>query len=97
MEKKEAAPAEERMERGSLESLPLDYLVLKNILERYRAEDLKVVVQGDREKAEERMIIAKTREIGLNTKMKDSQERKVVVKLTKSLKYVILKIKEIST
>jgi len=77
-----------------LSSLPLDSAMLYNILQQYSIKDLRVVVSGDKNGKEEKQIVEKTKEIGMSVKVKESEEKKVVIKMKQHMKYVVLKIQE---
>ncbi|KAI5184347.1 hypothetical protein NEHOM01_0092 [Nematocida homosporus] len=79
--------------KSPISVLPLDELLLQDLLTNNRLRDLEVSIYGDRKGLEEQAIKKHIRKLGLRPQLKESTEqRHVIVKLKKHLKFVVLKI-----
>lgn len=77
----------------SIEDLPLNQDVLKQVLENNEIKDLEMSIYGKPKGKEEKMIYRKIKEAGMRVRMKEEENRRqVVIKLKRHLKFVILPI-----
>lgn len=87
-----ASPAQKRS-MLSIEDLPLNQDVLKQVLENNEIKDLEMSIYGKPKGKEEKMIYRKIKEAGMRVRMKEEENRRqVVIKLKRHLKFVILPI-----
>lgn len=78
----------------TLEQLPLDYTMLRQLLQQHRAQDLSITLYGRPAGAEETAILEKIEQVGIRSRIIAAPEKKMVVKLRKQMKFVVLKIED---